>query len=367
LLSLLSGKKKLNNQLYGEKAEELPCISILLAVYNEELVMEKKILSTFDTGYPLDKIEFIIGSDNSSDQSNAIIKKLAVSNQGLQLVEFQERTGKSQIINVLVEKAAHDLLILTDANVFFTRDTLYHLVKHFRNPDIAIIGGNILNSGLRKDGISVQEDSYLSRENRIKYREGLIWGAMMGAFGGCYALRKKYYTKVPSGYLVDDFYISMYALEQGGKCITELKAVCHEDVSNNIREEFRRKVRISTGNFRNLMRFFHLLFPVYSGKAFAFFSHKVLRWFGPFFILLILISNIFIFDLALFYKISLAGQIVLMAVPVLDMLLKYMHIHLRILRFITHFYFINAALLLGFFRFLGGFKSSFWQPTQRYQ
>jgi hypothetical protein len=75
----------------------------------------------------------------------------------------------------------------------------------------------------------------------MKYKEGVVWGAMMGAFGGCYAIRKNYFKPTPDTFIVDDFYITMSVLEQGGKAITALQATCYEDVSNKIKEEFRRK------------------------------------------------------------------------------------------------------------------------------
>ncbi|MBK9026309.1 MAG: hypothetical protein IPL69_20845 [Saprospiraceae bacterium] len=93
---------------------------------------------------------------------------------------------------------------------------------------------------MKRDGISIQEKSYIERENLIKYWEGLIWGTMMGPFGGCYAIRKKLYTNVPQNFLVDDF-ISMKILEKGFHCLNDLDAICYEDVSNEAKQEYRRK------------------------------------------------------------------------------------------------------------------------------
>src|SRR5690606_1843765 len=149
-------------------------------------------------------------------------------------------------------EAKGEVFILTDANVFFTKDTIYQLVKHYKNPEVAQVGGNIINPEHKQDGISFQEKSYLSRENIIKYQEGIIWGCMIGAFGGCYSIRANYFVPVPPKFLVDDFYISMHVLEQNKKALNELDAHCYEDVSNKIKEEFRRKLRISAGNFQNL-------------------------------------------------------------------------------------------------------------------
>jgi cellulose synthase/poly-beta-1,6-N-acetylglucosamine synthase-like glycosyltransferase len=367
ILDILSSGKKVNSNIFSQEDADLPTVSILLAVYNEEKVIEQKIKSTFNTGYPLHKIEFLIGSDASTDETNIIISNLASKYPQIKLVHFEGRTGKSGIINNLAAQAANDIFILTDANVFFKEDTIYQLVKHYKNPEMALVGGNIINTRFKKDGISLQEKKYLSRENKIKYQEGILWGAMIGAFGGCYSVRKNYYAPVPPMFFMDDFYITMNVLEHGGKALNELDAQCHEDVSNKSSEEFRRKVRISIGNFQNFGRYAHLLWPQFTGLAFAFLSHKVFRWLGPFFIILLLVSSIFLAMQTLLFQVFFAGQVLLMIIPLLDILLKKLNIHVLLLRFVSHFYLMNLALLVGFFKYIKGVESNIWKPTQRYQ
>jgi cellulose synthase/poly-beta-1,6-N-acetylglucosamine synthase-like glycosyltransferase len=229
------------------------------------------------------------------------------------------------------------------------------------------VAGNIINPEIKPDGISKQEKDYQLFENRLKYQEGILWGAMMGAFGGCYAVRRNYFSPTPPNFIVDDFYITLAALERGGKTITEMNAFCHEDVSNIPKEEFRRKSRIGAGNFQLIGRFRRLLSPSKGGIAFAFFSHKVLRWLGPLFILLAyLCSFVLAFDHP-FYKICFWIQTLLLVMPAIDLVLGKLNIHLFGLRYISHFYMMNLALLNGFFKFLTGVKHNVWQPTQRNQ
>ena len=146
-------------------------------------------------------------------------------------------------------------LILTDAKVIFALDTIYELVKHFKNNDIGIVGGNILNEKIRKDGISIQEKAFMSREIMMKYQEGLVWANTMGVYGAVYAIRKELMTVIPFTFSVDDFFITMNVIRKKKKVIMELNALTREEVPNEISMEFRRKVRISAGNFQNLCRF----------------------------------------------------------------------------------------------------------------
>ncbi len=367
VLNFYALNKSQNSHIHEPNSADLPEVSILLAVYNEELVIEQKLQSTFNTNYPLSKITFFIGSDSSTDGTDSIVQKYIQKYPQLHLKVFPKRTGKAGIVNQLEQRASSEILILTDANVLFDNDTIYQLVKHYKNDKIALVGGNIINQQLHKTGISIQEKTYLSRENKIKFQEGVVWGTMIGAFGGCYSIRKKYFSPVPPKFFMDDFYITLAVLEQGKKAINELNAKCYEDVSNKISEEFRRKVRISIGNFQNLFRYKGLLVSSHPGLSFCFWSHKVLRWLGPFFILAILVANFFLFEQSNFYFLTLMAQLALFAIPMLDELLKKMNIHLALLRFISHFYLMNLALLVGFFRFVFGVESNVWKPTQRFQ
>lgn len=365
ILKVLSIHKKQNEIVYSI-TDNLPTVAILLAVYNEELVIEEKIQSTFNTNYPLAKIKFFIGSDASTDKTNELIAKYA-QQYPIQLEVFPGRTGKSGIINRLAALASEEIFILTDANVFFKEDTIYQLVKHYKNNEIAQVGGNIINPIFKSDGISYQEKSYLTRENTIKYQEGILWGTMIGAFGGCYSIRANNYTPVPQNFLMDDFYISMNVLENKKKAINELDAQCIEDVSNKIEEEFRRKVRISAGNFQNLNRYKALLWPPYTGLAFCFLSHKVLRWYGPVLLLLAFICSLFLCFFSNFYLYFVLLQVLLFISPVIDKILKAIGLHIKLLRFATHFVLMNLALLKGLIWYLQGVESNVWKPTQRNQ
>lgn len=363
ILQMLSFSKKENSNVYDE--DELPGVSIIISAFNEEDVIAEKIDSIYQSNYPADKFEVIIGSDASTDGTNKIIEIFAEKHPSLKFFDFKERKGKGNVVNALVQHAQFSFLVLTDANVILDPDTLKYLIRHFKNEEIGLVDTNMINKGLKKEGISYQEKAYISREVNIKHMEGKLWGAMMGPFGGCYAIRKEDYTLVPANYLVDDFYINMRIFEKGKKAVNDLNAKVYEDVSNNLKDEFRRKIRIATGNMQNLRTFFHLLFYRYIG--FCFLSHKVLRWLGPFFILLALASNVLLISYHDFYLLTFIAQCALLFIPVLDFMLKKAGIHVRYLRLITHFYAMNLALFIGFCKSLGRIRSGTWERTRRNQ
>ena len=360
-------QKKRGNQVCYHPGDTLPEITVLMSVYNEQDVIEEKLQSIFTSNYPTDKISVIVGSDASTDRTNEIMEKFSSLNQKLEFIPFKERKGKANVINQLVEKVESEVIVLTDANVMFEKSTLYELVKHFKNPEIGLVDTNMINKEFQRDGISIQEKVYISLEVKIKNLEGLIWGTMMGPFGGCYAMKRNLYTNVPANFLVDDFYLNMKVLEQGKKAINDLNARVHEDVSNNLSEEFRRKVRISTGNFQNLFVFMNVFKKPFSGRAFAFFSHKILRWLGPFLLICLFLFNLFLINIYEVYLYTFIIQCIILFLPVLDFILRKIRIHVLFLRFATHFLAMNLALIIGFFMFMAGVKTNVWQPTRRYQ
>ena len=369
LLHLLSSGKKGNTTIYN-LSRELPHLYILMSVFNEQNVIKEKLESVFATSYPLDKIFFYIGSDNSSDDTNQIIHDYSEKYSQIRFFPFSDRRGKSGVLNKLYDEIARtgisdsDIFILTDANVMFTRDCLYEMTKHFKNHSIGQVAANILNKGQKQKGISNQESSYIQRENRIKYQEGLIWGAMQGAFGACYAMRADCFTHIPPNFLMEDFYISMNILQKGKKAISELKAICYEDVSDEVSEEFKRKTRISTGNYQNLSIYWPMMFR-FDAVAFCLFSHKVIRWAGPFIIILIWISSVFLSISVSFYLLACIGLSLSFMSPLLDRLLEIFGIRFAILRYVSYFYLMNIALLYGLYKYINGTTSSAWNPTKR--
>ena len=361
---LASGKQLIHPKT---RSDNLPFLSILIAAFNEEQVIEAKIRSVLEADYPAGRLEILVGSDASTDGTNEILLRLKNEHPVLHVSVFKLRTGKPGVINRLAAQSKGEILVITDANVMLDENTLKELAGSFSRDETGLVDTCMINTRLKKDGISHQEKFYISREVKIKYNESRVWGTMMGPFGGCYAVRKANYQPVPDHFLVDDFYINMAVLKQGSQCISNVDARVYEDVSNDLMEEFRRKRRISAGNFQNLGRFSSLLFSRKPGIAFCFLSHKVIRWIVPFLVMISLGISAVPGLHHPFYLVLVLLQILVLFVPVIDHLLRKIKIHIIPLRFISHFVLMNLALLAGFFRYMGGIRSNVWQPTRRNQ
>ncbi len=362
LLMIMVFRKQKTKIAEYSALDDLPAVAVLVAAYNEERVIAEKINSIFNTTYPVSKIKVYIGSDASVDATDEIIAQLCEKYPGLELVRFSGRVGKISIINHLQSLGDEDILIMTDANVIFRPDTLFELVKYFKDPRTGIVAANIMKVSHTNEGIAFQEKKYLSLENRIKAGESNAFNLIMGAEGGCYAIRNNLFSKVPLKFNVDDFFITMQVITRGKFTLFNSKAVCLEDVPGDTEGEFRRKVRISSGNFQNLFFFKGMLLRFWQPLAFCFWSHKVFRWFTPFFLMISLFSSALLALYQPVYWYLVLVQLFAMLMPAFNHLIGFKN---QFLRFISHFYLMNFALLQGFFRFTKGIQSSIWQPIKR--
>ncbi len=345
--------------------KEWPEVTVVFSVFNEEKVIEKKLQSIFNSDYPKDKLKIIIGSDNSTDKTHEIIESYIALHSNITLIKKHNRNGKLKIINELFDLVKTEHIVFTDANVFFEPSTIKALVYDLIINDAKLVCGNIHKFSPKNQGISGQEILYMNYENSLKHYESLAYHFCVGVEGGCYAIKRDWFVKVPDGFLMDDFFITLDVISKGAKVMFEPQALCYEDVNDAPMIEFKRKIRISLGNFRNLNYYKHLLFPIHKGFGFAFFSHKVLRWVTPFMLIISFVSA-----LVLSFKIDFFNWItytyaLLILLPLLTIILEKIKLKIPIINALGHFVLMNFALLIGYFKYQFANQESAWQPPQR--
>lgn len=336
---------------------QYPDLDIVLAAWNEEAVIEQKIRSSFTSNYP-GKIRLLIGTDACTDNTDAIVQRLQNEYPGLVHRSFTQRTGKPGILNQLITEATADIVVLTDADAFFYPETLSALVAPFADAKVGGVQADVELIAESSNEVAHQEARYTYREMEIKAGEGQM-GCIIGAYGAAYAIRRKLYRPIPAGFNVDDFFIFMEILRQGYQTVYCTAARYQLLLSGDAEVQFRRKRRIGKGNYQNLFYFGNLLFR--PGKlAYAFWSHKALRWFTPLLILTAFIGA----SLAIstpFYALIATTMLVLGAAALLDhLVLAPRGWKVKGLRFIRHFLSMNLALLLGFYDMLRGDIRGYW-------
>ena len=344
-----------------------------MAVHNEQLVLAEKLASLHSQDYP-GRLDLYIGDDWSTDATPEILRGFhsSATNRHVYISRNDHRLGKPGTINRLARcattKAA--ILVLTDASVMLRSDTIRALVQPLLSDGgLGVVDSRMVHTGAIASGIGRTEEAYIHREVAIKQAEGRVLGYPIGPFGGCWALRAQAFTPVPDNFLVDDFYLCMSAYRAGWRGLSSERAVVYEGVGQRLDQEFRRKVRIGSGNWQNLVEFADLWWPPQQSQlALAFFSHKVLRWLTPLLLLLLAVCLLLLYWAGGNYWAGLLLSIAvgtMLLTALLDGVLGRCGIHLAPLRSLHYFLAMNAALLVGFARYLTGIHSNVWQPSSR--
>lgn len=363
MILLSSGKKQAFQALPDE---DLPVIEMIFAAHNEEAVLEKKIRSVLNSNYPPEKLRISVGSDCSTDQTNEILQKLAREfPQRLKVHIFTDRQGKANTLNQLRKLATAPLLLLTDANIMFPPNAVRELSLAMSDQSIGACGGVIEYQAVENKGIARQENDYLNLENRLKLAESRLLNLCMGLEGGCYLIRKELFCPIPARFFMEDFFITMHVLAAGKKIALNQQARVSEDISVSPKEEFKRKVRISIGNFQNLIFYGTLLVKRFWPVGFSFLFHKILRWLTPFFMILMLACLIGLSYFEAAYLFLTFAYVFFLALGLMGMLITAKRGGL--LNYPGHFIYMNMALLMGFIQYIKGVESNAWQPTARNQ
>jgi cellulose synthase/poly-beta-1,6-N-acetylglucosamine synthase-like glycosyltransferase len=355
--------------------DEWPRVAVLMAAFNEAAVIERKLRNLLDTDYPAQQIEIWVGTDACSDETDSIISRLAAEDSRIRHVPFAIRTGKPEIINQLAAQVNAPILVLTDAKAFFDRQTLPQLVAPLLMPNVGLVGAGIQNQET-VEGIGGQERYYFARESRIKHCQSLLHGTMIGSFGSGYALHRALYRPTPQRFIGDDFYITAQVLLQGHRAILNPEARVFQRTSTDPSDEYRRKRRIATGNYQNLFLLRSLLWSPIPGLSFHYWSHKVLRWLTPFFLMLSLMASVGLLGVLKGHPLGERIVFGLLLLQLLPLMLVLADRLLRLsggssaalpgfLRYLSHFYHMNLAMLVGAGLYLRGVKSNTWNPTPR--
>jgi cellulose synthase/poly-beta-1,6-N-acetylglucosamine synthase-like glycosyltransferase len=339
---------------------ELPIVSLLIIAHNEEDVIEERIRNTLAMDYPRDRLEIVIALDGCTDGTSSIVQRYR--SQGVRLLEFPRRRGKSTTLNDAFEHLQGELVVLSDANTEIEPTAVRRLLRWFGDPKVGVVCGRLV----LKDPINTRnvDSMYWKYETFIKRCEGRL-GALLGANGAIYAIRRELYKAVPGQTLIDDFVIPLQAkLRSGCSIIYEASAIATEVTPEDVRSEFRRRARIGTGGFQSIGVLWRLLDPRKGWVALSFFSHKFLRWLCPFFMIGALVSNFLLLH-SPFYRFILMGQLGFYLVSALAGFLPPKIKVLRPLRLATMFSSMNLALFMGFWYWILGSHNGVWVRTSR--
>lgn len=318
-----------------------PSVSILVAAYNEAAVIGEKIRNAFALDYPPECLEIVVASDGSSDATAQIVRSLIPDGSPgrLRLLDYPENRGKLAVLNDAIPKLGGEIVVFSDASSMLEPGAVRHLVANFADSRVGAASGVYKVLSKEVADLGPQEDMYWKYETLLKVQEAKL-GALTGAHGSLYAMRRSLYPFPPAGTINDDFVIPTSVLRHKLRIAYEPKAVAYEEAEEM--EGFGRRIRITAGNVAQLREVKALLWPPRPVVLFCFLSHKAARLVVPLAMVAALVSNALLLGSPL-YNWLMLGQIAFYCLAVAG---AFVRLKPRVLRLPYYFCKINASLFV---------------------
>jgi cellulose synthase/poly-beta-1,6-N-acetylglucosamine synthase-like glycosyltransferase len=352
-----------------------PNVTLLIAAYNEEAVIEDKIRNSLQIDYPRDKLQVLIVTDGSSDSTPQKVE--AFAGQGVELQHKPERGGKMAAINRALPFARGEIIVFSDANNLYQPEALRRLLEPFGDPEVGAAGGAKMIQ--QDDGsLGASEGLYWKYESFIKKQESRL-GSCTSATGEILAVRKRLYRKPPDNIINDDFYIAMQVIRQGYRYVYVPQAVSYERVSQSARDEVIRRTRINAGRYQAIALAGQIVPFNNPVVAWQIFSHKFLRPLVPFFMIAAAVLNLLavvfpnpprgFWGLGMPYSAILLGlQVLFYGMAALGSRMAAQGKKNKLMRLLYLPTFLtnsNFAALQGLVKFLRGGQFHIWERIQR--
>jgi len=335
----------------------LPSVALLCAAYNEETVIEDKLHNAARLEYTSGKIEFLLGLDAPTDSTAERARR--VTHPRFRILPFPVRRGKLAVLNELAQSTSAEVLIFSDANTMLEPDCVRKLVRHFAEPNVGAVCGEVrvVSSGKAK-----MEPLYWRYEMVLKFLENRL-NCVLGANGAVYAVRRSLFH-LSRDWIIEDFQVPMEIRFAGHRVVYDPEAVAFEEAAPTLSAEFSRKVRIGAGDYQTLFGNLRFLNPLRGFPPFAYFSHKVLRWLVPYFLLSALFSNLWLVSRP-FFAVTLAAQFGFYLLAGLGYWQQRRGEPSKLCSVPLYVSLMNVALLVGMLRFFRASQDAAWNVMPR--
>ena len=294
-------------RLRGGRDSHLPGVSIIVAARNEAARLPARVENLLTSDYPNELLQIIIASDGSSDDPATALAAYADRIELLML----PASGKASALNAAVARARHPILVFADARQRFAPDAIGRLVRHFRQPEIGAVSGELMliQSG---SSIGASMGAYWNYEKWLRRREAIV-GSTIGVTGAIYAMRRELWQPLPPGTLLDDVLGPIRVVLRGYQVTFDSDARAFDEAPADVEQELRRKMRTLAGNFQLVAQEPRLLVPGVNPVWLQFMSHKIGRLLVPYALVAIFATSVALTPRSWFYALVLGAQLLFFA------------------------------------------------------
>ena len=358
---------KIGNKVKIDPTYE-PEVTLFIAAYNEKDYVEAKMKNTLELEYPKEKLNIIWVTDGSDDGTPDMLNGYPNTT----VHHLDARNGKIGAMNRGMEFVKTPIVIFSDANTNLGKESIRRIVNLFSNPKVGCVSGEKRIVTKESDVASgAGEGLYWKYESALKKWDAELY-SVVGAAGELFAIRTPLYRHVEKDTLLDDFIISLRVAQDGYTIQYDPEAYAIETASANVKEELKRKVRISAGGIQAIVRLRSLLNVFkYGTLSFQYISHRVLRWtLTPLcLVLLIPVSFILSYNVGVFnvglYSVLFWLQVLFYCAALLGWFLENRSTRVKALFVPYYFFIMNLSVVLGFFRYMKKSQSVNWERAKR--
>src|SRR5215510_11683815 len=338
-----------------------PRVSIIIAAYNEERDIEAKLQNTLALHYPRDRMEIIVASDCSTDQTDDIVRRF--KKQGVILHRQPYRFGKTIAQNRAVKVSSGEILVFSDATTLYELDAIRKIVRSFADPEVGCVAGQLIYADASSSAVGLGCRSYWGYEKFLKRCESQV-GSLIGVSGCLYAVRRICHARLAND-MIDDFVIATEIHLQGLRTVYEPEAIAMEDTNHRAKDEFRMRVRVIKQTMSALRRYSEVLNP-FEHKMFAFqmIAHKVLRYATPLLLIAALVSSGMASGSVEWLRLAFLGQLALYKTAVIGWIGERLKIKFWPLAIPYYFALVNVASFVACLKALCGKTYVVWEPNR---
>jgi cellulose synthase/poly-beta-1,6-N-acetylglucosamine synthase-like glycosyltransferase len=287
-----------------------PPVSLVICAYNEERDIRRKLEESVTCDYPADRLEVIVASDGSSDRTDDIVREFeGRPGPRVRLLRVEGRGGKTVAQNAAVRAATGEILVFSDVTTVYTPGTIRAMVANFADPRVGCVGGDLHYEKDPHNPSAQGRALFWSYERQLRVWESQVH-SIVGVAGCVYAMRRELYEPLDPG-AISDFVQPGRITERGWRTVLEPAGLAFEPVeSHTLGEELHRRARVITRGLRGAFRMPALLNPLrHPWFATLLWSHRVLRWLVPVFLLILLAASMALASRGGLYAVALAGQV----------------------------------------------------------
>src|SRR5882672_11863617 len=343
-----------------EKADVSPSVTFIITAYNEEKRIAEKLENTLKLVYPRSKLEILVASDCSSDNTDEIVK--SYEERGIQLVRSSLRKGKEAAQKLAVEVAKGDIFVFSDVATILPEHAVSNIVKNFHDPTVGCVSS--VDRFLDQDGQASGEGAYVRYEIFLRSLETRV-NSLVGLSGSFFAARREVCKAAWSDDLQSDFNTVLNSMRMGLRGVADPDSIGYYKNIADERKEYDRKVRTVLRGISVFMRSLALVNPLrHSVFAWQLLSHKLCRWLVPFAMMTAFVSNALLVLSSRWYAMLFLIQILFYSVALGGIFWKPL-LRLPIVRLFSFFLLVNASIFQAWIRYWSGERLIVWEPSKR--